>query len=158
MIVLFENKNLIQENRLSDLIISVLLYIISGLLFVVILNYLISGNTGFEFYTLIAFFIGIMIQMYLKKTILAISYVEKTDQIEIRQKNGFKYRYSLRFKISDSHLSPLTEDSDDVEFDIHFNNKYVRLSSSQDGVHEMDIRELHKTLTEKYQIKQVVLK
>ena len=120
--------------------------------------FFIKGKIEIELIPLIVIILAAPFRLIFLKNVVSIQFDSNSQTLIINQKNGFEVPYSKKLNLEETDLSPITENKNELEFDLLGKNKFIRIGSNQRGIAKSDVISIHNYLQEKFDLKVIIIK
>ena len=155
---IFINKIKGSEIKWSTIVLNLVLILLISTLPILLINFLIKGKIEIELIPLIVIILAVPFRLVFLKNVVSIRFDRNTQTLIINQKNGFEVPYSKKLNLEETDLRPITENNDELEFDLLSKNKFIRIGSKQRGIDKSDVIAIHNYLQEKFDLKVIIIK
>ena len=155
---IFINKIKGPEIKWSTIVLNLVLILLISTLPILLINFFIKGKIEIELIPLIVIILAVPFRLVFLKNVVSIRFDRNTKTLIINLKNGFEVPYSKKLNLEETDLSPITENNDELEFDLLSKNKFIRIGSKQRGIDKSDVIAIHNYLQEKFDLKVIIIK
>lgn len=150
MNILFSNKIGHPGNKIKLIAANILFIILISTAISLTTNYFLIGDLIIDISTFLIIAVVAIIKLYLTKTLLLIEFDSVQNLLIVTQKNGFEKIYLKKLDINKTHLSPITKEFGELEFDFVETFRYTRISSKQKGISKSDVNDLHQIMQDEF--------
>lgn len=155
---IFINKIKGPKIKWRIIVLNLVLIILISTLPILLIIFLIKGKIEIQLISLIAIILAATFRLIFLKNVVSIRFDSNTQTLIINQKNGFEIPYSKKLNLEETDLSPITENKNELEFDLLGKNKFIRIGSNQRGIAKSDVISIHNYLQEKFDLKVIIIK
>ncbi|MEO2079286.1 MULTISPECIES: hypothetical protein [Leeuwenhoekiella] len=155
---IFINKIKGPEIKWRTIVLNLVLIILISTLPILLINFLIEGKIEIKLILLIVIILAAPFRLIFLKNVVSIQFDSNSQTLIINQKNGFEVPYSKKLNLEETDLSPITENKNELEFDLLGKNKFIRIGSNQRGIAKSDVISIHNYLQEKFDLKVIIIK
>lgn len=155
---IFTNKIKGPEIKWSTIVLNLVLIILISILPILLFNFFREGKIEIELISFTAIILAATFRLIFLKNVVSIRFDSNTQTLIINQKNGFEVPHCKKLNLVETDLSPITENNDELEFDLLSKNKFIRIGSNQKGIAKSDVISIHNYLQEKFDLKVLIIK